>query len=105
MDAISATKEGKELARRANTKKGIAGKRYKELDRVEERFARAYSQYIAVRSGHPELLAALRHERAVRPGDVAAGSPFGEVRQWSDESFEPVARAFDALFAQKGWSR
>lgn len=59
----------------------------------DELFARSYAQYVAVRSGDPEMLAELA---ASRTGKWAA-------LQWDDEDFAPVAEAFDDLFRTQGW--
>lgn len=61
-----------------------------------EIFARAYSQWIAAESGQGSVL---------RKGlDAMRGSTEGQVlgSQWSDESFEPIRRAFRALFKEEG---
>lgn len=62
----------------------------------EEIWARAYSQYIAVRSGDQELLAEVG--RVVRRRDE-----LGRLMQWDANDFEPVARAMDELFENLGW--
>lgn len=56
----------------------------------EELWARAYSQYVAVRSGNPALLRQLQELRR---------TPF--MYQWDDDDFEPIADAIDALIASK----
>ena len=61
-----------------------------------ELFARAYTQYIAHKSGHPALTAALAEE---------APTHVGKMSQWSKESFAPIAARFDEMFAKKGWLR
>lgn len=61
-----------------------------------ERFARAYAQYVTLRGGNPELKDRLD---AIREPGFGVYYP----QQWSDEDFEPIARAFDALFAAEGW--
>lgn len=58
-----------------------------------ELWARAYAQFIAVRSGKPLLLSQLDR---VRTGS----QPW---RQWSDADFAPIADAIEALFRKKGW--
>jgi SPP1 gp7 family putative phage head morphogenesis protein len=58
-----------------------------------EIFARAYAQWIALRSGDADLLADLKR---LREGSES-------WRQWTDEDFEPVAAELDALFIKKGW--
>ncbi|MCA0270225.1 MAG: hypothetical protein LCH53_13560 [Bacteroidetes bacterium] len=58
-----------------------------------ECFARSYAQYIAVRSGDPQMLAEIA---TMRTGKWAA-------RQWEDDDFVPIAEAFDDLFHTQGW--
>lgn len=68
----------------------------KYLLQGEEVFARAYAQYIAVRSGDPELLGQLDKLR----------EPYEPVyipQQWEDDDFAPILREFDALFEVLGW--
>ena len=60
----------------------------------EEIWARSYSQYISVRSRDPDLLKALAAER---------DDPMYRARQWDDDDFEPIAKAFDTLFEVLGW--
>lgn len=59
-----------------------------------ELWARTYSQYIAVRSKDPALLAELD---STRRGQIKLPT------QWPDAEFEPVARELDALFTKLGW--
>ncbi len=64
----------------------------------EEMFARAYAQYVAVKSGDARLLnqlAALRR----REGQVYY------PQQWEDADFEPIREALDNLFRALGWMR
>jgi len=61
----------------------------------EEIFARAYSQYIAVKSKDPKLLSQLPTMRS------ATIFP----SQWQDEDFVPLVKEFDKLFKQLGWLR
>ncbi|MBP5163610.1 MAG: hypothetical protein ILP16_11635 [Spirochaetales bacterium] len=56
-----------------------------------EMFARAYAQYIALKSGDPVLLKQL---------EEVSSTGFD---QWSQESFRPIAKAFDDLFEEEGW--
>jgi hypothetical protein len=65
----------------------------------EERFARAYAQYIAARSGNPVAQAQLDRKRMNR---LTQGIYY---EQWDDDDFAPIAREFDALLRQKGWMR
>jgi hypothetical protein len=59
-----------------------------------EIWARAYSQYIAIRSGDPRMLAELRRLQNDK-------SPM--KMQWDDADFEPVAAAIDKILEKKGW--
>ena len=67
----------------------------------QELFARSYAEYIALKAaqkGHPEL---------ARQLGVALNS-FECLRfrtQWTPMDFDPIMKAFDKLFAQKGWLR
>lgn len=58
-----------------------------------ELFARAYAQYIAVRSGDEDLLEELDRKRRREPTAPT---------QWDDEDFTPIAAAFDRLFTKLG---
>lgn len=60
----------------------------------EELFARSYAQYIATRSGDDVMRAELA--RLTNPTDVY------HAKQWADDDFEPIARAFDELFEKNG---
>lgn len=57
-----------------------------------ECFARAYAQYIAVRSGDQRML-----------GQVALARSRLSYRQWSEDDFREIAAALDQIFKQKGW--
>jgi len=61
----------------------------------KEVFARAYSQWIAVRSKDPVMLSELR--------SLQKGNENGFTSQWSDKDFEPIALEFDKLFKTRGW--
>lgn len=61
----------------------------------DEAFARAYSQYVAHKSGSQPMLAIV----AKRALDAQALHP----QQWTEEDFAPIAAAFDDLFAKLGW--
>ena len=63
------------------------------LARDPELFARAYAQWIALRSGSRSLARDLARMRKL-PG-------VDGMRQWSDESFEPIAEALDRLFGSR----
>lgn len=53
-----------------------------------EAFARAYAQYIAVRSGDKTMQAQIKSRQA---------------DHWENRDFEPIARAFDSMFEELGW--
>ena len=61
-----------------------------------ECFARSYSQYIATRSSNQKFKKELIQQQKQQQ---YSDSP----SMWSDEDFEPIAQAFDELFARKGW--
>lgn len=66
---------------------------YREyLLKPTELWARAYAQYVTLRSGDPRMAAEI--------GDSMKGSV---PTQWSDQDFGPVARAMDEAFAKLGW--
>jgi hypothetical protein len=70
----------------------------KYLDRPVEKFARAYSQYIVVRSKHPTLMAELRvQQERGKKGRITY------PKHWEDAEFEPIAAEFDKAFAELGW--
>lgn len=62
-----------------------------------ELWARAYSQYVALRSGDPTLKAQL--DRLRRRG------PLYYPVQWDDDDFEPIAKAIDELMVELGWRK
>ena len=68
------------------------------LSSPKERFARAYSQWIALRSKDPEMR---RELDVVRDRESKAKLPYPD--QWTDEEFEPIAAAFDDMFREMGW--
>lgn len=79
-------------------KKGSKNARYYEyLTRPREIFARAYAQWIATKTDDAEMRAMLDKERVRKKG--VKYNP----RQWDDEDFKPVAKAFDHLFGELGW--
>jgi hypothetical protein len=77
-----------------------------------EQFARAYSQYIATRSQHPQLQAEIASELRV-PAVYELRSRYGDQRvvvpeisypeHWEADDFAPVAAAFDKLFEELHW--
>lgn len=58
----------------------------------EELWARAYAQWIALRSGDATLMDEIN---AIRSGRSHGRVP---ASQWEDDDFEPIARALDELF-------
>jgi hypothetical protein len=70
------------------------GRKFPGVARWREVFARAYSQYIAIKSGDPELLAGLNSDRA---------GLFGEVLYWNDKDFSAIMELLDFFFKEKGW--
>jgi len=110
-----------------------AGPRFKAYDHLKyllqnyEVWARSYAQYVAVRSGDPEMLGELRRMQkataaasnglvtkestlssksvgAHEPGeDYATGKTYSYPYVWQDDEFEPIAAAFDRYFEGKGW--
>lgn len=62
------------------------------LNTPHERYARAYAQYIAIRSNNPELKDQFERFRSNnRVNNV----------QWTDSDFAPIAKSFDEHFASK----
>ena len=64
------------------------------LLKEEERFARAYSQWIAERTGRTEYLVSINR-----------GISNGWSSQWEKETFAPIAEELEKLFKAKGWLR
>jgi hypothetical protein len=68
------------------------------LLRKQEIWARAYAQWITLRSGDQVMLEQLRKLREnIHPGSANS--------QWSDGDFEPIAREIDALMEKLGWRK
>lgn len=61
-----------------------------------EMFARAFHQYIAIRSENPLLLAEIRYLQ---------NDSLLSFQVWQDAEFAPIAARFDRLFAERGLSR
>lgn len=59
-----------------------------------EIWARAYAQYIAVKSQNPAMLEELKREQA-----------YYYPAAWADDDFAPVVSAIDQLFTTLGWIR
>lgn len=66
-----------------------------------EMFARAFAQYIAVRSGNKKMQDQIAN---IRSGEAKPQNN-SELSQWSDEEFAPIAEAFDDLFREQGLLR
>lgn len=69
--------------------------RFRYLLSSHEQFARAYAQWVGLRSGNETMIAQRVRARG-GPRDLAPG-------QWDDAEFEPVAQALDDAFAAVGW--
>jgi SPP1 gp7 family putative phage head morphogenesis protein len=68
------------------------------LLREKELWARAYSQWVAVRSNDKRMLEQVRKTREdEHPGTAAS--------LWADEDFEPVAQAIDDLMETMNWRK
>ena len=63
----------------------------------EEAWARSYAQYVAMKSGDPDLLNGLVAARTPEPGRVY------HLLQWDDDDFRAIAAAIDTLFLRLGW--
>jgi hypothetical protein len=63
----------------------------------EEQWARAYAQYIALRSNSALMQAELR---SLRESEIVAAY---KNKQWATYDFEPIAAAVDRTFARLGW--
>ena len=70
------------------------------LLRSEEMFARAYAQWVTLRSGNPAIVKQLDTMR----GKITSAETI-YPHQWSDDDFAPVALAIDALFRLMKWMK
>ena len=59
----------------------------------KEMFARAFHQYVAIRSRNPTLLKEIESLRRDR---------YLSFQVWGEKEFEPIAAAFDKLLADAG---
>lgn len=66
------------------------------LREPEELFARAYAQYVAVRSGDERMLKGVKD---YQDGAKAGHPPMA----WEDKDFQPIAEAFDSMFGERNW--
>jgi len=69
----------------------------RNMERPRENFARAYAQYIALRSGNETMIGHINESN--RFASEAGGLP----ANWEWNDFEPIAASFDRLFEKKGW--
>ena len=98
-DAIKKTASYKALQRTVRSHRGKTGEvsaHLRYLARPKEMFARDYSQYIALRSGHAKMLDQVKAERADQ-------YQFGHLAYRSDTDMEKVAAGFDEVFKNIGW--
>lgn len=66
-----------------------------------EIFARAYAQWITLRTGDVEARRQLEQARVLPGGRTLVIGHAGKYpAQWGDDDFEPIAAAFDAYFAE-----
>lgn len=79
----------------------IAPVRYQLLNWLEpvEGWARAYAQYITLRSGNRAL------RRDLKMAIDLGGIEIYRHVQWEDSDFEPIAETIDAAFRRLGWRR
>lgn len=70
------------------------------LARDREIFARAYAQWITIRSGDAALLSQLK---SLQPQATHNELEAALTMQWDDADFAPIAQAFDAAFKALGW--
>lgn len=75
-----------------NSKLRVSPNYFKYFLNSNEKFARAYSQYIGYKTKNRNLLKDLDNDRKSKV-----------PRQWPDSEFGPIAREFDRLFEQEGW--
>jgi hypothetical protein len=107
MKAISQSESVKTLQTLAKTGKanGSNGKSYRVSTRQiqyqlrpHEMFARAYAQWVVLRSGDENLKKQLQGVL-----DEIEGQKVKRPRQWPEKDFEPIAREFDKAFRKIGW--
>lgn len=98
---------------------GVSVKQIDYMLKVPEVWARAYAQYVMVKSGDPAVLKELRRMQqasTVGPVDRArifsgrtpnatAGSSWGYPWVWSDDDFKPIEAAIDNIMESKQWRK
>ena len=74
------------------------------LLRPDEIFARAFAQWVMLRSGDDAMNREFAQQRSRM---LRTGKPdhFYTPAQWDDDDFEPVGKAMDALMEEQGWLR
>jgi hypothetical protein len=65
---------------------------------IPELLARAYVQYIGIRTGQPELLKELGEQRSTKTYQLE----YDEA--WNDSDFQTIAQAFDQVLVSKRWA-
>ena len=70
------------------------------LLQAPEQFARAYAQYIAIRSNNHTMKGQLETMIAHQNSGKEA-----YTSQWTHEDFKPIAKEFDAVFKARGWQK
>lgn len=104
-----------------NVPQGVSKQHLRYLLSTNETWARSYAQYIAIRSEDPDAIAELRQlQKAASVGPVPATHRYNTRKLtnqdpdpnswdyptvWQDDEFEPIARAFDAIFEAMGWRK
>lgn len=86
-----------EAVKGLNAQKGSSYQRY--TMQPLEIWARSYAQYVAVRSGSPDMQKQAADIVALRQTSAAVGG----YTQWEPADFAPVAAAIDGILKAKGW--
>lgn len=69
------------------------------LQQPKEAFARAYSQYVAVKSSDPKI----KEELRVRQAKASKDNDFSD--HWQDDDFKPIEKALDDFFIGLGLAK
>lgn len=67
------------------------------LLKAEELWARSYSQFVAAKSGDPEILLQLNKERERPAGGI------NYEQYWTDPDFQPIMAEIESVFRRLGW--